>query len=85
MQFKIASVGIFEDVGVGFRTDDTVFRYRSYLHIRRSGIKIKVQKRKNIYILDAANPRNKAAPAGTLGRQEMLVRTLFRPSNELKK
>ena len=71
LQFKIASVGIFEDVGVGFRTDDTVFRYRSYLHIRRSGIKIKVQKRKNIYILDAANPRNKAAPNSYLNLAAM--------------
>ena len=71
LQFKIASVGIFEDVGVGFRTDDTVFRYRSYLHIRRSGIKIKVQKRKNIYILEAANPRNKAAPNSYLSLAAM--------------
>ena len=71
LQFKIASVGIFEDAGVGFRTDDTVFRYRSYLHIRRSGIKIKVQKRKNIYILEAANPRNTAAPNSYLNLAAM--------------
>ena len=70
LQFKIASVGIFEDANVGFVTNDTSFRERCYLHIRNIGIKIKVQKRKNIYILDAV-PRSQTAKLSHLNRAAM--------------
>ena len=57
LQFRIASVGVFEDVDVGFVTNDVEFRQRCYLHIRKVGIKIKVRKQRNIYILEAASKK----------------------------